>query len=77
MIYEPKDVKRGLRCAAPVKRNRTREYEAVEVTWSSSDGFVVEVETTSPRRRKLRTHFALCDLRRPGTPTPSIGYVVL
>lgn len=75
--YAPKDMRVGLRCVAPVKRSKGRELEAVRVVWVSKDGLVVEVVTTSKKKQLVRHSFPPCALRKPGTKTPAIGYVVL
>jgi len=74
--YERGDVKPGLECMAPLKRDRKREYVNVVVVSVSDGGHVAIVETWSSRKGKARFSFATSVLRKPGTPTPMAGVVV-
>lgn len=74
--YAPGDVRAGLRCMAPIKRNGRAELEDVLVTWVSLDGFVAEVQTTTPKRKVLLTARSVALLRKPGTVPPAMGIVV-
>lgn len=48
----------GMICLAPIKREHEdttrREYEEVEIRWIADDGTVVEVATTSLKRKLVQ-----------------------